>query len=1200
MKRVDGRMKTYAGRYLLPVLIVLIGAGCMAGSASAAIGPELVEFGEEGSGAGQILFPRAIAADPETGHLFITDAQNNRISEFTAWGEFVKVWGWGVADGGEELQTCTAADATAEHECRAGIDGDAAGQLTRPGGIAVAENGDVYVREEENRRVQVFSPEGDFLRMFGGDVNKTLGAPNPDVCTVAELEAGGECGAGVEGTGPSEFSDVALGGSTFLDHLDIVSGTVYVGDRDRIQEFELDGTFKTEIPLPSPGEPGGLWVDRASGDIYFVYGADQVIEPVQALRLSPAGAFVNELPEKEAGEDGTWTPSAVTGDPEGNVFLAQGPAVGPNDGGYVHPGVTPRVLEINPSGEIVDSCCSLPIEPGSGNGVSISAVTTNVVTAAGNADLYIVKTTPEGPSVEVRGPAPDKWPAPSVQPRLEDQFASAVSVESAVLKAEINPEFWGDTRYFLEYGEADCSGGGCTQVPASPGKLLGAGIVKRSVTTDGTLLSGLKPGTIYHYRFIAQSGGGGPVYGPDETFTTFPLPAQPQGGCPNAAFRIGAAATLSDCRAYELVSPVDKNGGELDVPNNILVFPARLEQSAASGEAVTYSAAGSFAGAPSGPYVSQYLAGRGAGGWSTQAITPPRVNGSLMGANGLDASFQAFLPDLSSGWVRQDSDLQLTADAQPGIPDLYRRDNADGSYAALTTAPPLARAEILEPRVEGFSADGKRAVFAIDAKLTANASGAAGLQLYEAFEGTVKLVSLKPNGSPALGATVGSVSGVQGSGLGRATNLTTAMSESGDRIYWSAGSPDPSLYVRTNGTKTVEVAPEATFWSATPDGSTALYSQSDGALKLFDLATKSSTQIAGGVDGVLGASEDLSRVYFVSGTELATGAQAKKPNLYLYEAGSPIRFLATLSSADLNPGGNAFSPVSLAPWQHVARVTADGKVAVFMSTASLTGAANVDQQSGFRDAEVFRYDAVADQLRCLSCSPTGARPSGGQQGGVNLAPLLGSKSPVYWFASRIPGWELNFHAPRALSGDGTRVFFDSTNRLTLADTNGREDVYQWEQEGSGECSQSAPGFDAKTGGCVTMISSGQGSARSEFIDASKDGRDVFFLTATSLLPQDRAQTDLYDARVGGGFPQPPAPPAACEGEACQGPPSPPADGVPASSTYRGAGNVREGARRCPRGKRKFRRGGKTVCVRHGKKADHRKTRRHHSKPRGFK
>jgi hypothetical protein len=95
------------------------------------------------------------------------------------------------------------------------------------------------------------------------------------------------------------------------------------------------------------------------------------------------------------------------------------------------------------------------------------------------------------------------------------------------------------------------------------------------------------------------------------------------------------------------------------------------------------------------------------------------------------------------------------------------------------------------------------------------------------------------------------------------------------------------------------------------------------------------------------------------------------------------------------------------------------------------------------------------------------------------------------------------------------------------------------------------------GGCIALISSGESPSDSLVIDSSPDGRDVFFTTNASLLPQDPGLIDIYDARAEGGFPAPAGPLAACEGEACQGPLSPPNDPTPASSSFHGAGNVVE-------------------------------------------
>ena len=59
----------------------------------------------------------------------------------------------------------------------------------------------------------------------------------------------------------------------------------------------------------------------------------------------------------------------------------------------------------------------------------------------------------------------------------------------------------------------------------------------------------------------------------------------------------------------------------------------------------------------------------------------------------------------------------------------------------------------------------------------------------------------------------------------------------------------------------------------------------------------------------------------------------------------------------------------------------------------------------------------------------------------------------------------------------------------------------------------------------TLISAGDGNFAARFADASDDGSDVFFTTAQPLVSQDDDQAlDIYDARIGGGFP--PVPPAA--------------------------------------------------------------------------
>ena len=101
------------------------------------------------------------------------------------------------------------------------------------------------------------------------------------------------------------------------------------------------------------------------------------------------------------------------------------------------------------------------------------------------------------------------------------------------------------------------------------------------------------------------------------------------------------------------------------------------------------------------------------------------------------------------------------------------------------------------------------------------------------------------------------------------------------------------------------------------------------------------------------------------------------------------------------------------------------------------------------------------------------------------------------------------------------------------------------------------------------------------VDASADGRDVFFSTRAKLTGWDTNENyDLYDYREGGGFPEPPPAVSPCEGEGCKEAASPPpASGGPSTPHFQGSGNVSEAPKpRCPKGRRAVRKAGKSRCV----------------------
>jgi hypothetical protein len=130
--------------------------------------------------------------------------------------------------------------------------------------------------------------------------------------------------------------------------------------------------------------------------------------------------------------------------------------------------------------------------------------------------------------------------------------------------------------------------------------------------------------------------------------------------------------------------------------------------------------------------------------------------------------------------------------------------------------------------------------------------------------------------------------------------------------------------------------------------------------------------------------------------------------------------------------------------------------------------------------------------------------------------------------------------PRNIADDGT-VFFASTDRIVTADQTSATDIYEYRQ------------------GVVSLLTAGRGDSDSYIADNSDDGRNVFFLSRSALLPQDRdaSELDLYDARVGGGLPpasEDLAP--ACRGDDCQDPPNAaPVFQDAASASFSGLGDL---------------------------------------------
>lgn len=1302
-------------------LIVLVGA---LSARAVTSDEELTRFGTSGAGPGALRFPFGIASDPNTGHVAVVPlaavikgssvAANNRVDEFTAWGTFVKGFGWDVAPGavneqqelriragsgeftlsfggftttdlafdapGPELEGPQSVEAalnalpsisgaagtvavsaipgtpdgstpyvyvmafrgglagtdvgqitasngsvplsggvpstileartrangtsggtglescTFESGCQKGSEGTGAGQFADTSTIAADTSGNLYVYEQsEGARVQKFSPDGRFLLMFGGEVDKTTKA---NVCTAA---SGNECGAGVLGTGNGQFTGGANGIAV------APNGSVFVGDSERIQRFSAGGVFEGSIAIPGQ-TVRALAIDPQSGDLYVTVaatGSGELQENVRKLD-SLTGAQIGTLPVKR--------PEAIAVDPSGTVYVVD-KAFSSEGGGQPHP---ESVLQFKSNGEPASpaSCCGPP------SNFRFFALGTNAI-----GDLYVGNTN-EGAVesfVSSYGPAPSAFEAPAkAPPKIIGQFATSVTPGSATVGAFINPEFWSDTRFFVEYGVGRCSEGGCTGVePLPPGILLTAKSVAAPLRSPGIGLNGLTPSTTYHYRIVAQSSGGGPVFGIDPdgsgpakpspseglegTFTTF-SPASAGPACPNEQYRNGASVHLPDCRAYEMVSPIDKNGADIRTALNVNGnFGTAVSQSAEDGERFTYSAYRAFADAKAAPFAVQYLATRIAGSeWSTEAIATPQGTAATQ-IQGLkartDNEFKAFSPDLCLSWLTVAAEPLPAPGALEGYPDLFRRSNCGTlSYAALVhPEQPLPVPNEFETELQGISADGSAALIRANAKLTPNAVGGGVSQTYySSGGGNLALICVLPDGTPSPGnCAAGTSPALEGSVNSNITNhsglVSNALSADGSRVYWTAAQNSlgtGQIYLRVNPTAdqgttgceegkacTLKVSglkssSAARFLVASPDGGKALFEFVEGALGRslyeYDAESGAATLIAKKVSGLAGAGKSLADVYFISEEKLpgTTGATVGAPNLYLSQEGTET-FIATLSAKDvLRPpedqpeGASIPSNTQVLPVYHAARASKDGSRLLFISDRSLTGYDNTDVTSelpcglkegarvGICDSEVYLYKVGSPGPVCISCNPGGAQPRGRA---VERFATIGTRLAT---AASPALAENQLYMPGAFSADGSKLFFNSYDALVPRDTNGSEDVYQWaEVPSEAQCvANGAETYVPSSGGCLSLISSGESAGDSELLDLSSNGDDIFFSTSASLVPQDPGLVDVYDARVNGGLPVH-AVAAQCQDEGCQAKSAPPSSSSP-GSTKPGPGNLK--------------------------------------------
>jgi len=185
------------------------------------------KWGTSGKQEGQFDSPAGLAVSRD-GTVYVMDEYNFRVQKFTSAGQFLTTWG----KKGKVNDIISALNFLLPDERE--------GEFYYAARVAVGPDYLVYVADSYNNRVQVFTPEGKFLRKWGG---------------------------------------LGLWGGRFRVTSDIVidpTGHILVADfyNNRVQIFEADGTYLDQFGEQGsePGQFDGptALASSLSGDLYVV------------------------------------------------------------------------------------------------------------------------------------------------------------------------------------------------------------------------------------------------------------------------------------------------------------------------------------------------------------------------------------------------------------------------------------------------------------------------------------------------------------------------------------------------------------------------------------------------------------------------------------------------------------------------------------------------------------------------------------------------------------------------------------------------------------------------------------------------------------------------------------------------------------------------------------------------------------------
>jgi hypothetical protein len=563
-----------------------------------------------------------------------------------------------------------------------------------------------------------------------------------------------------------------------------------------------------------------------------------------------------------------------------------------------------------------------------------------------------------------------------------------------------------------------------------------------------------------------------------------------------------SAMAQGNGRVLEQVTPADKPGQGLPILGGFNIQP--------DGNALAYGSAGAIHPDDQASGLNMYIGRRGASSWQTTPISPVNTSQQILSAplpidisNDLTKSIWASLTPIAPGGPGTPANPVLGAySGTPGGPFTFLTAITFAELGFNWATPDLSHL--------AFTGVDSGNGVNVAQELVGNQIRDVGVDSDE-----VRIFD--------CGSQIGErVAPFAVGGESR----RNAMTDDGSRIFFTGevcGEPQ-RVYVRENAATTRELsvsecnrtAPlcndpsEVAFLGASKDGSTVLMGSAQQLtdddtnaswdVYSVDVDTEDITRISmdpsnpevdtrAPQEGWLsGMSEDAQTVYFGAEGVLAPGATDGQWNLYVWHAGDGVTFIATVESFDTQARSGDSSG---------AYVTANGNYFAFMTRRSLLPE---DTDSLNQPHDVYLYDREAGAL-------TFASPGADQGRGVQLP------TPQAEGRGR----------SGAVSEDGSHVFLFSPDPMTPDDENLSFDFFEF------------------ANGQVSLISGGKAANTTPpiFVGATPSGSDFFFVDRAQLLDSDiDGLPDVYDARIGGGFPPPDStvqPPPGCREDACQGP-----------------------------------------------------------------